>query len=607
MGNAATQALGTALSLDSRIDAMKLRLVAIAIFLAVPLAPLTAARPNVVLIMTDDQGYGDFSCHGNPILETPNLDRLAAQSIRFTDFHVAPSCTPTRGQLLTGLDALRNGANSPHGQFFLLKRGLQTMAELFRANQYRTALYGKWHLGGNFVDFRPHERGFQDAVHFLRGGVQSHPNPWNSDLFNDTFYHNGQLEFFPGYATDVWFDLGIRFVKERLDKQEPFFLYLPLNAPHAPLLVPDAHRRPYLKLDKATATFFGMIAGVDDRIGRLMKFLDEQQAAEDTIVVFLTDNGTANGEKVWNAGMRGKKASLYEGGHRVPCWVRWPGGELRPPTDIDALTHVQDLLPTLIELCGLEVQQPVEYDGTSLMPLLKGGSQPELQQRKLVVQSSHRHGRGTVMWRKWRWVAGEELYDLATDPGQAVNVAEDFPQVVADLQKHYQGWWSGVKDELSPQPFRVVGNGETTMLTAYDWWDGARVYNWPHLRRGDRSNGRYSVQIEKEGNYQFSLRRWPRESGAGICQSVPRHIPVDDFTAFDEKLAPFPPGKAFDIVQATVKVGEQQRSVSVQATDQEARINLQLPSGTSTLQTWFKTKQGEQFGAFYVYIQRTDG
>ena len=307
---------------------------------------ILAERPNVVLIMTDDQGYGDFSYHGNPILKTPNMDRLAAESIRLTDFHVAPSCTPTRGQLLTGMDALRNGANSAHGQFFLLKRGLQTMAELFRANGYSTALYGKWHLGGNFVDFRPHERGFEDAVHFLRGGVQSHPNPWNSDLFDDNYYHNGRLEFFPGYATDLWFDLGSRFVWEKLDQRKPFFLYLPLNAPHAPLLVPDTYRQPYLDLDKATATFFGMIAGVDDRIGRLMKFLEEQDAKQNTIVIFLTDNGTANGERVWNAGMRGKKASLYEGGHRVPCWIRWPGGQLRAPSDVSDLTHVQDLLPT---------------------------------------------------------------------------------------------------------------------------------------------------------------------------------------------------------------------------------------------------------------------
>ena len=181
-------------------------------------------QPNVILLMTDDQGYGDLSVHGHPYLKTPNMDRLHSESIRFTNFHVAPVCTPTRSQLMTGMDALRTNAFSPHGQFHLLNQDYKTMAEVFLENGYRTALYGKWHLGGNSIGYRPHERGFEDAVHFLRGGHWSHPNYWNSDCMDDHYYHNGKLEEYQGFANDLWFDLGMEFISECDAEGKPFFL-----------------------------------------------------------------------------------------------------------------------------------------------------------------------------------------------------------------------------------------------------------------------------------------------------------------------------------------------------------------------------------------------
>jgi arylsulfatase A-like enzyme len=571
-----------------------------------PSAP-RAAKPNVILIMTDDQGHGDFSLHGNPVLKTPALDALAHRSIRFTDFHVAPTCTPTRGQLLTGLDALRNGATSATGQRLLLKRGLPTMGDIFRANGYRTALYGKWHLGGNFVDFRPHERGFEDAVYFLRGGVQSHPNPWNSDLFDDTLYHNGELKQFPGYATDVWFDLATEFVRKRRQDGQPFFLYLPLNAPHAPYMVPEAYREPYKNLEKLIATFFGMIATVDDRVGRFVAMLEEEGMADNTLLIFLTDNGTAEGDVIYNSGMRGRKTSLYEGGHRVPCWISWPKGSLVEPRDIDVLTQCQDLLPTLIDLCGLEVPAGTRFDGTSLAPLLRGGRQPELDDRMLVVQRITSRGRGTVMWRKWRLVE-EELYDLRSDPGQSRNVAAENPAIVQRLQSHYDRWWQSVEPGLAVERYRLGVAGNETMLTAYDW-EGRTVANWPHLRRGDRGQGRYAVTIDQPGRYRISLRRWPRESGAGIRAAVPRHVPPDAFMAFDDDhrsphVPPFPPGQALDIVGAKVRFGNHEQSLPVRSDDQEVTFTFELPAGDTDFQTWFRLGDGTEFGAYYAYIRR---
>jgi arylsulfatase A-like enzyme len=564
-------------------------------------------RPNVILIMTDDQGYGDFSLHGNPHIKTPQLDALARRSIRFTDFHVAPTCTPTRGQLLTGLDALRNGATSATGQRLLLKRGIPTMGDVFRANGYRTALYGKWHLGGNFVDFRPHERGFEDAVHFLRGGVQSHPNYWNSDLFDDHLYHNGELKQFPGYATDVWFDLGTEFVKKRKQDRQPFFLYLPLNAPHGPYLVPDKYREPYRHLEKLIATFYGMIATVDERIGRFVAMLEAEGLADNTLLIFLTDNGTAEGDALYNAGMRGKKTSLYEGGHRVPCWIRWPRGNLGAPRDIDALTQCQDLLPTLIELCGLQVPAGAAFDGTSLAPLLRGAAQPELEDRILVVQQRPNKGQGAVMWRKWRLVQ-EELYDISRDLAQTKDVAAEHPDIVQRLRAHYDRWWQSVEPGFGPQRYRVGSERREEMFTAYDW-EGRVVSNWPHLRRGDRGQGKYPMVIDQPGRYRVALRRWPKESGTGIRDAVPRHVPPDDYMAFDDDhksphVPPFPPGKALDIVSARVRFGTKEQSLPVPADAQEVVFTFDLPRGDTELQTWFALRDGQEFGAYYVYIQR---
>src|SRR5262245_17340193 len=214
-------------------------------------------RPNVIVILSDDQGYGDFSCHGNPVLKTPNLDRLHSESVRLTDFHVAPMCTPTRGQLLTGMDALRNGATSVCAGRSYVRRGIPTMPEIFAASGYRTAMFGKWHLGDSYPNL-PYQRAFQEAVYHSGWGITSMADPWENDCFDGRYFHNGVLKQYPGYCTDVWFDLGKSWIRERRERGEPFFLYLPTNAPHSPHWVPAKYKAPYE--GKGPAAFFGMIA-----------------------------------------------------------------------------------------------------------------------------------------------------------------------------------------------------------------------------------------------------------------------------------------------------------------------------------------------------------
>jgi len=374
-------------------------------------------KPNVLIVLTDDQGYGDLSCHGNPILKTPNLDALHRQSVRFTDFHVAPMCTPTRGQLQTGRDAMANGATCVCGGRSMMRNDLPTMADIFAASGYHTGHFGKWHLGDSYPH-RPQDRGFQETIHHGAWGITSIADHYGNDYWDDTYRHNDRLEEYEGYCTDVWFDEAMDYMKARHAGHEPFFVYLATNCPHWPHWVDDRYSAPYEQqgLDRRTATFFGQIANIDENMGRLLAMLDKTGIAENTLLIYMTDNGTVAGHKVFNAGMKGHKTELWEGGHRVPCFVRWPSGDLGKPRDIDVLSQCQDLLPTLTDLCQLEAPKSMVTDGSSLAGLLHR-KEKTVGDRMLVV----RYGSDvqakwecTVLWDKWRLVKGEQLYDVHT-------------------------------------------------------------------------------------------------------------------------------------------------------------------------------------------------
>ena len=272
--------------------------------------------------MTDDQGYGDLSANGNPVLRTPNLDQLAAQSIRLTDFHVAPMCTPTRGQLMSGRDALANGAMNIGSGRAILRKSIPTMANFFAGAGYRTALFGKWHLGDNYP-YRPQDRGFEETLTFPSSHMSSAPDYWNNDYFDDFYRHNGQLTQYPGYSTDVFFGEAMRWIAERASG-EPFFAYIAPNAPHSPLFVPQQYRDPYAGLPHEQASFYGMIANIDENMGKLEQMLIELGLRDNTIVIFLTDNGTNYGDEIFNAGMRGKKTRFMRADTAYPSLSAGP-------------------------------------------------------------------------------------------------------------------------------------------------------------------------------------------------------------------------------------------------------------------------------------------
>ena len=585
---------------------------------------VNADRPNVLVVMTDDQGYGELSCHGNPILQTPYLDRLASQSLRLTDFHVAPMCTPTRGQLMTGIDALRNGAMNVSSGRTLLRPELKTMADVFRSAGYRTGLFGKWHLGDNYP-FRPEDRGFDEAVWFPSSHIDSVPDFWNNDYFDDTYIHNTQRQAYDGYCSDVFFREAMSWIKGG-DEDVPFFAYIPLNAPHGPWFVPDAYRAPieqtmrerpevveHLEPEKRArlVSYLAMCANIDENVGGLNAFLEKAGLSENTILVFLTDNGSTMGPDYFNAGMRGKKVTLWEGGHRVPCFIRWPQGGFGEPRDVAELTQVQDLLPTLAALADVDAV-PSSLDGINLAPLLRG-ERESLDDRMLVINYSRMPFRNThytpdnqavprregaaVLWKHWRLLEDRELYDLRSDPHQDVDVASGHPDVVARMRAHLNSWWDGVKEKVN-EPQRVVIGSEAEnplRLTACEWFD-VFVDQQRQIRMGDRRNGVWHLEVDQPGRYRFDLRRWPAESGVTLHDKVPA-LQVTD--------GEYVEGVALPIAQARLTLGETTQTARPDADQQLVRFAVDLEKGPVELQTWMLDADGNEIcGAYYVTVTR---
>jgi len=553
---------------------------------AIP-ARAAAKRPNVLIVLTDDQGYGDFSGHGNAILKTPHLDRLREASVRFTDFHSAPMCTPTRGQLMSGVDAVRNGATSVTGGRSFLRPEIPTMPEIFGAAGYRTGMFGKWHLGDNYPH-RPMDRGFQEAVYHLGWGFTSAPEFANT-LIDGRYFRNGVEMRFSGHCTDLWFEQAMAWMRERSRRGEPFLCYLATNAPHAPHTELDEFVKPYE--DHGAAGFYGMIAHIDRNMDGLMRFLGETGLRENSILIFMTDNGGTAGVKFFNAGLRGNKTTYYEGGHRVPCWVSWPAGSLGRPRDIDEPAEMQDVLPTLLELCGVRAPAGAGFDGTSLAGLLRGRSE-RLPDRMIVVQYSRatlEKWQCAVIWNQWRLVNGKELYDVHADRAQANDLASSRREIAEKMRAHYERWWNGLSEKVQNfVPAATISRrGPLVALSSSDWQD-VYVDNARTVRAaaGGTRGAPWNINVETEGEYEIALRRWPREVD----------LPLGAGSG--------PESKAFPIAAAKVSVAGAEYSAKTSPEAKEVVLRLKLPAGRTRLQAWFQDSGGQDLcGAFYAYVR----
>jgi len=549
-------------------------------------------RPNVVLVMTDDQGYGDLTCHGNPVIKTPNLDRLYAQSTHLTNFHVSPTCSPTRAALMTGRYCNRTGVWHTIMGRSLLRKDEVTMADVFAAGGYKTGIFGKWHLGDNYP-FRPQDRGFDEVLVHKGGGVGNTPDYWGNDYFDDTYFRNGKPENFNGYCTDVWFAEAMKFIEK--NKRRPFFCYLPTNAPHWPYRVADKYSKAY-EGKGVNANFYGMIANIDENMGRLMKKLKGLGIEDNTILIFMTDNGTSaghKGDRGYNAGMRGNKGDAYDGGHRVPCFIRWPGGGIKAEVDIDQITAHIDLLPTLIELCALKKPTGVRFDGASLVPLLKG-SDRTWPGRTLITDSQRiehpkKWRKSAVMTDHWRLINGKELYDMKADPGQKNNVANKYHEVVKKLRRNYEDWWADISRRFDEYCEIIIGSDKEnpSELTSHDWHtDGP--WNQGQIRLGPKDNSFWAVDVAHDGEYEIALRRWPMEVNAPITAAIPG-------------------GKAISATTARLKIADVDLTKPIPESATAVRFEVKLKAGKTRLQTWFTNDNGQSRGAYYVYLNRLDG
>ena len=554
-------------------------------------------RPNVILIMTDDQGYGDLGCHGNSILKTPNLDALHADAVRFTDFHVSPFCTPTRSALMTGNYPARTGAYRTSAGKTMMHPDEKTVANLFADAGYATGMVGKWHLGDN-APHRPQDRGFQDVVWHRCGGIGQASDYWGNNYFDDTYERNGVFEEFEGYCTDVWFREGIRFVSE--NKQKPFFLYLALNAPHGPYLVPEEWAEPYQgqKDQVANPNFYGMIANIDHNVGLLRSKLEELNLADNTILIFMTDNGTAAGAKFdgldsealvgYNAGMRGKKSSVYDGGHRVPFFIHWPAGGLEGGRNIETLAAHLDVLPTLAELCEIPVSEDYEPDGVSLVPLLEGNDESWEREHLVVQFMGGAFNAGTpapfeysaVLTEEWRLVNsdGQRLFDIEKDPAQRVDLSATHPEVVSALRERYLPFWNAVSPRMTPVRIDLGNPSDNpTVLCSQDWYlnVGNPPWNFGAIKRLPRETGPWMVEVKEAGRYRFTLRQFPKEAGKEVLAE-----------------------------RAKIEIAGQVEEKPVEKGSKGVVFEMDLPKGEAELVTYLFDEKGEAGGAYFTEVER---
>ena len=570
-------------------------------------------KPNIILIMSDDQGYGDIGLHGNKNIKTPNIDQLGRESVQFSNFHVGTTCTPTRAGLMTGMHCNRVGAWHTVNGRSLLSNRFETIATSLQKVGYETGIFGKWHLGDNYP-FRPQDRGFKESLIHGGGGVGQTPDVWNNDYFDDTYFRNGKKEKVEGYCTDVWFKEGIKFIENATNNKQPFLCYLSTNAPHGPYHVPQKYIDMY-KDNKQVVNpnFYGMITNFDENLGKLNTYLKNKGLDKNTIIIFLTDNGTSGGayldkkgfvKRGYNAGMRGTKVWHYEGGHRVPLYVKFPESEKIKPTIYSSLTTHTDLVPTMLEMAGVNTSSK-KFDGVSLVPILKKGEQQYLEGRKIIVDTQRDESlvkwkRSCVMQDQWRLIDNKELYDLNTDAGQRENIIKKYPKKAKELAEAYDLWWNDIAEDAAIDNLISIGNPKDspTLLTAHDWHaENSSPWNQKIIRNVQMSNGYWLLNIEETGDYKVKLYRWPPAINQKFDQKQPIGDKVDGGT-------PYPIGKGVDFKSAKIKINEIEQVTNKSINDTYFEFRVSLKKGRAQFQTWVTDKEKNTLGAYYIVFEK---
>ncbi|MEO0550789.1 MAG: arylsulfatase [Pseudomonadota bacterium] len=474
-------------------------------------------RPNILLVLTDDQGYSDVGFNGNPHVRTPVLDTFSESALVFDQFYTQPVCSPTRAALLTGQFAARSGVIDTQAGAALLPTEKVTLAEMLQSGGYATGLFGKWHLGDN-APMRPEDQGFDRVLRHDGGMIGTwYSPPGGRSYFDPILWEDGDQKSFDGYAPDIFTDAAIDFIRE--NDRQPFFAFLSFNTPHHPLTVSDSFAKTYRErgFSEYTSRFYGMIENIDYNFGRVLTTLKETRNLDNTLIIFLSDNGTSSlhrQDDLWEIGLRGRKTYVYENGIRVPMFIRLPQDSgIAGRTDQVAMA--EDLMPTVLEAAGIE--SSVLFDGVSLLPLLQRQID-SLPDRPLVFQF-HR-GATPVHMRNIAVRTGDyklvqpigrgdsafepdlatfELYELSTDPHEKDDLSQSEPQRVATLIETYSNWADEVGEEpFVPRPIWIGSELQNpVILTRQDWWD---------VTMQDGQTGPYHLEVKSAGTYQLTFR-----------------------------------------------------------------------------------------------------
>ncbi|MBL9203243.1 MAG: arylsulfatase [Opitutaceae bacterium] len=600
-------------------------------------AAAPATRPNIVFVITDDQGYGDLGFTGNPVVKTPHIDRLAAESSQLTDYHVAPTCSPTRSALLTGHWTNRTGVWHTVNGRSMLRENEITLGQLLKAHGYATGMFGKWHLGDNYP-YRAEDRGFTEVYRHGGGGVGQTPDLWDNSYFDGRYFHNGRVVAAEGFCTDVFFREAHRFIRKQAAARKPFLAYIAPNAPHSPFHAPQRYLDLYPRQTPELASFYGMISNIDDQVGATRALLRELGIADNTLFIFTTDNGTASGEGVYNAGMRGKKGSEYEGGHRVPLLAHWPAAGWTRPHANAMLTHAVDIVPTLLDVAGAAAPASLKFDGRSIRPLLDPAAGPAGWPHDRMLVTDSQRERDPVKWKQsavmsgtWRLINGRELYDIKADPGQRRNIIADHPAQAARMRAFYEAWWAELEPTFAQTTEIYLGHPEhpVVILTGHDWIQEALPpWNQQHIRaadgfaparvgagKGKKSKadatavpaaksvhtGHWAVKVVTAGRYEISVRRWPVEANHPITAPLPPGANVPGASvAFRAR-----PGVAIPAATATLRIGGRDvASAPVRATDVAVTFTTELAAGSHQLAPVFRTADGHEVGAYYAVVTK---
>lgn len=516
-------------------------------------------RPNILLIMTDDQGVGDLGIHNNDLLKTPNMDAIAKQGAEFKQFIVNFNCSPTRASMLTGRDNYRTGVVGVTETSPLMKSSEVTIAKLLSEAGYSTGIFGKWHLGDSYP-MRPSDKGFQETLIHKGGGIGQASDPPGNSYFNPILEHNNVKKVFEGYCDDIFADATLSFIDKNKDK--PFFAFYATNLPHFPLTVSDKWADPFRKmgLHELNARTYGMVANVDANIGRLLAKLKELGIEDNTIVVFMSDNGPRTKRTKndlypdrYSMNLRGTKTSVYENGIRAPFFIKWPAKIPQGVKFTNLAAHI-DVMPTLLEACSVPVPKDLKLDGLSLMPLLTSkvnnlpereifiqghaGSEPfkyfhftvRGQRYKLISPTDDPYGdisRPTDADVK-KMIANLELYDIEKDSSEINNIAKQHPEIVKNMLSKYENWFDqAIKDRGSDWPQRIyLGTSfqKNVQLSRFDWGGPGAFGNRPN------KFGYWEV-FSTAARYRITLRFQKAPASGLACikyQGLEKNTPVSE-------------------------------------------------------------------------------